>query len=78
MQGLNFFGGAPPQGIAFEQACQTAATAEAARIVVLSELWLDQAGTLESLDAILTGTVVLAMEMCLMVPEVPWHGMASC
>lgn len=36
-------------------------TREAARIVVLSELWLDQAGTLESVDAILTGIAVYAM-----------------
>lgn len=55
LQGLNFFGGDPPRGVAFEQAYQAEVTQEAARIVILSELWLDQAGTLESLDAILTG-----------------------
>lgn len=64
MQGLNFFGGDPPRGTAFEQAYQAEATQEAARIVILSELWLDQAGTLESLDAILTGIIDQAMLDC--------------
>ncbi|KAK9848386.1 hypothetical protein WJX84_000167 [Apatococcus fuscideae] len=54
-KGLNFFGGIPPRGVAIEQAYDAEVAREAARIVVLSELWLDQAGTLESIDAILTG-----------------------
>ncbi len=37
------------------QAYQTEVEHAEARIVVLSELWLDQAGTLDRLDAILTG-----------------------
>ena len=64
MQGLNFFGGDPPRGIAFEQSYQAEVTQEAARIVILSELWLDQAGTLESLNAILTGIVHQTMLDC--------------
>lgn len=69
MQGLNFFGGDPPRSIAFEQAYQAEVTQEAARIVILSELWLDQAGTLESLDAILTGMT----RPCLPTMNAPEH-----
>ncbi|KAK9841094.1 hypothetical protein WJX84_008604 [Apatococcus fuscideae] len=55
VQGLDFFGGQSLQGHAVQQALEQETTREEARIVVLSELWLDLAGTLDSLDAILTG-----------------------
>ena len=49
------FGGDLLQGHAAEHAYQHEVAHEEARIVILSELWLDQAGTLEKLDAVLTG-----------------------